>query len=133
MVTLTVGAVLCIFFEYVFRQNRQQLLSHFLYKQSYKLLLAMKEKVQQEKQMSMEAPAKVYRQLIRTQQEQYDIRSVGRNPSNWYFPLHIWPILANWSVGDCVCVYNRMDNKSLQHWELIKRTHHYTLRHGLDL
>jgi len=54
LVTLTVGAVLCILFEYVFRQNRQQLLSTFLYKQSHKVLLAMKEKVQKEKQMPME-------------------------------------------------------------------------------
>lgn len=101
LVTLTVGAVLCIFFEYVFRQNRQQLLSTFLYKQSHKLLLAMKEKVQQEKQMPMEVSKSL--QTIDMTNKSSMISGVLDAPFQLVFFAIIFAI--SWQIGLLVIAF----------------------------
>lgn len=101
LVTLTVGAVLCIFFEYVFRQNRQQLLSTFLYKQSHKLLLAMKEKVQQEKQMPMEVSKSL--QTIDMTNKSSMISGVLDAPFQLIFFAIIFAI--SWQIGLLVIAF----------------------------
>ena len=101
LVTLTVGSVLCIFFEYVFRQNRQQLLSTFLYKQSHKLLLAMKEKVQQEKQMPMEVSKSL--QTIDMTNKSSMISGVLDAPFQLVFFAIIFAI--SWQIGLLVIAF----------------------------
>jgi ABC-type protease/lipase transport system fused ATPase/permease subunit len=101
LVTLTVGAVLCILFEYVFRQNRQQLLSTFLYKQSHKLLLAMKEKVQQEKQMPMEVSKSL--QTIDMTNKSSMISGVLDAPFQLVFFAIIFAI--SWQIGLLVIAF----------------------------
>ena len=65
----------------------------------HKLLLAMKEKVQQEKQMLAEV-SKSLQTIDMTQQEQYDLRCAGRTASHLVFPRRYMPhvYLADWSV-----------------------------------
>ena len=101
LVTLTVGAVLCIFFEYVFRQNRQQLLSTFFYKQSHKLLLAIKEKVQQEKQMPMEVSKSL--QTIDMTNKSSMISGVLDAPFQLVFFAIIFAI--SWQIGLLVIAF----------------------------
>ena len=101
LVTLTVGAVLCILFEYVFRQNRQQLLSTFMYKQSHKLLLAMKEKVQQEKQMPMEVSKSL--QTIDMTNKSSIISGVLDAPFQLVFFAIIFAI--SWQIGLLVIAF----------------------------
>lgn len=101
LVTLTVGTVLAVAFEFVFRQNRQTLLSKFLQFQSNQLLLAMKDKMQKEKSMTMEVSKAL--QIVDVTNKQSAMSSVLDMPFQLIFIILVATI--SWQLSMILIVF----------------------------
>lgn len=101
LITLTVGTVLAVTFEFVFRQNRQTLLSKFLQFQSNHLLLAMKDKMQKEKSMTMEVSKAL--QIVDVTNKQSAMSSVLDMPFQLIFIILVATI--SWQLAMVLIVF----------------------------
>lgn len=101
LITLTVGTVLAVTFEFVFRQNRQTLLSKFLQFQSSHLLLAMKDKMQKEKSMTMEVSKAL--QIVDVTNKQSAMSSVLDMPFQLIFIILVATI--SWQLAMVLIVF----------------------------
>lgn len=101
LITLTVGTVLAIIYEFVFRQNRQTLMSNFLLHQSHTLLLAMKDKVQKEKTMPIEISKAL--QFVDVTNKQSAMSSVLDVPFQMIFLILI--TIISWQLAVVVVIF----------------------------